>query len=167
MPMWMSSSISHAIAAFGARLLRVRWFVRTPIWLYRARLGGLFGARLLMLEHTGRQSGARRYVVLEVVAHPTPDTYVVVSGFGNRAQWFRNVRVTPGVRVTIGSHRPVPATARLLDCERATEALDAYRIQHPQAWAHFKPILENTLGTPLDAPDAELPVIALQLTPNA
>lgn len=42
----------------AAALLRVRWFVRAPIWLFRARLGGLFGSRLLMLEHVGRSPGA-------------------------------------------------------------------------------------------------------------
>ncbi len=55
-----ASRITQAIAARAARLLRVRWFVRAPIWLYRARLGFLFGPWLLMLEHTGRKTGARR-----------------------------------------------------------------------------------------------------------
>lgn len=59
-----------------------------PIWLYRARLGFVLGSRTLMLEHVGRKSGAKRYVVLEVVGHPAPDTYVVASGFGEHAQWF-------------------------------------------------------------------------------
>lgn len=166
MPSTVSSAIGDFITSVGARLLRVRWLVRTPVWLYRARLGGLFGTRLLMLEHTGRRSGKRRYVVLEVIARPASDTYVVVSGFGERAQWFRNVRVTPHVRVVLGSHRPAPALARLLDYEQATAALDAYRDRHPGAWARFKAILENTLGAPLDAPGTELPIIALQLFPD-
>lgn len=159
----VSSAIGDSITSVGARLLRVRWLVRTPVWLYRARLGGMFGTRLLMLEHIGRQSGKRRYVVLEVIARPAPDTYVVVSGFGERAQWFRNVRATPQVRVVLGSHRPAPALARLLDHELATAALDAYKEQHPAAWSRFKPILEGTLGSPLDAPGARLPIVALQL----
>jgi hypothetical protein len=46
--------------------------VRAPVWLYRARLGFVFGSRLLMLEHTGRKTGIRRYVVLETVDHPGP-----------------------------------------------------------------------------------------------
>lgn len=44
-------------AALGVRLLRARWLVRTPVWLYRARLGALLGRRLLMLEHTGSTCG--------------------------------------------------------------------------------------------------------------
>ncbi|MGH3594278.1 MAG: nitroreductase family deazaflavin-dependent oxidoreductase, partial [Pseudonocardiaceae bacterium] len=74
-----------AIGRAGARLLSNRRLVRAPIWLYRARLGFLFGSRMLLLEHVGRKTGARRYVVLEVVGHPTPGTYVVASGFGDRA----------------------------------------------------------------------------------
>ncbi|MGH3626024.1 MAG: hypothetical protein ACRDRL_01055, partial [Sciscionella sp.] len=72
-----ATRVTRRVAAVGAGMLRVRWFVRAPIWLYRARLGFLFGTRLLMLEHIGRTTGERRYVVLEVVARPTPDSYIV------------------------------------------------------------------------------------------
>lgn len=123
--------ISHAIAKGGARLLRSRRLVRAPIWLYRARLGFLFGSRMLMLEHIGRQSGARRYVVLEVIDHPTPDTYVIASGFGTRAQWFRNVRANRQVRVFVAGHAPAPATARLLTPAEADTTLNAYRAPTP------------------------------------
>jgi hypothetical protein len=44
-----------------AKALHTRWVVRTPIGLYRAGLGFVFGSRLLMLEHRGRSSGARRF----------------------------------------------------------------------------------------------------------
>jgi deazaflavin-dependent oxidoreductase (nitroreductase family) len=99
----------------AAALLRVRWFVRAPIWLFRSRLGFVFGTRLLMLEHTGRTSGLRRYVVLEVVDHPAPRRYVVVSGFGARAQWFRNVQANREVRVYVGARGPAAASAIRLD----------------------------------------------------
>jgi hypothetical protein len=65
----IAPGVLHSLAA---RLLGVRWFVRAPIWLFRARLGFLAGSRLIMLEHIGRTSGQRRYVVLEVVDHPSP-----------------------------------------------------------------------------------------------
>jgi len=70
-----ASHLTQVVAARGAALLQVRWFVRSPIWLYRARLGFVFGSRLLMLEHVGRTSGHRRYVVLEVIARPAPGRY--------------------------------------------------------------------------------------------
>jgi deazaflavin-dependent oxidoreductase (nitroreductase family) len=159
-------SSSSSGAALAARLLRVRWFVRAPVGLYRAGLGFVFGSRLLMLEHIGRRSGARRHVVLEVVDHPRPGTYIVVSGFGGRAQWFRNVRADPRVRVYAGSRRPARATARLLDTEEASAALTAYEARHPRAWARLKPVLEATLGARIDMTGTSLPMIALELTPE-
>jgi hypothetical protein len=43
-----------------------------------------FGSRLSMLDHTGRNGGARRYVELEVVEHPSPGTLVASGVMG---QW--------------------------------------------------------------------------------
>ena len=93
------SWIVRAPIGAAAWLLQTRQLVRAPIWLYRARLGLLFGTRLLMLEHTGRTSGQQRYVVLEVVDHPWPDRWIVASGFGERAQWVRNIQVDPRVQI--------------------------------------------------------------------
>lgn len=154
---------SNAITRFGAGLLRVRWFVRAPIWLYRARLGFLFGSRLLMLEHVGRKSGHRRYVVLEVVDHPSPGRYVVVSGFGRRAQWFRNIEANPSVRVWITHHAADTAAAHRLGEEAASRALARYAGAHPRAWAKLRPILEETLGARIDERGTDLPLVALDL----
>lgn len=154
---------SSVTAAWSARLLGTRWLARAPVWLYRARLGFLFGSRLLMLEHTGRKTGVRRYVVLEVVARPRPGSYVIASGFGSRAQWFRNVRANPKVRVYIGARRPAPATARLLNSEETSAALTSYAASHPRTWATLKPVFEATLGAPIGDEGTSLPLIALDL----
>ena len=148
----------------GGRLLRSRALMRLPIRLYQARLGFLFGSRLLMLEHIGRRSGARRYVVLEVVGHPSPDTYVVASGFGGRAQWFRNLSVNPHARVWTGRRGPTAATARILTTTEADAALDAYVRRHPRAWRSFKPVLENTLGSAITEQSTQLPMVELRMT---
>ena len=152
------------MAAWAAGLLRVRWLARAPIGLYRARLGFLLGSRLLMLEHLGRKSGARRYVVLEVVAHPRPGTYVVASGFGTTTQWFRNVRANPHVRIYAGCCRPAPATARLLTSDETAAALTAYAGAHPRAWAALEPVFETTLGARISDHETSLPMIAFELT---
>ncbi|HEX3287166.1 MAG TPA: nitroreductase family deazaflavin-dependent oxidoreductase [Mycobacterium sp.] len=147
----------------AARLLGSRRLMRAPIWIFKARAGALLGPRLLMLEHIGRKSNARRDVVLEVVAHPTPETFLVASGFGGKAQWFRNIRANPHVRVHVGSHSPARATARTLDQHETDTALAAYRDRHPRAWARFKPVLEQTLGTSINDTTAELPLVELRL----
>ncbi|WP_083905237.1 nitroreductase family deazaflavin-dependent oxidoreductase [Nocardia transvalensis] len=136
--------------------------MRAPIWLYRARLGFLFGSRLLLLEHVGRTSGARRYVVLEVVGRPEKGCYVVVSGFGERSQWFRNLRAHPRARVWSGARGPVEVDARVLDADETAAALHAYVAAHPRAWQTMKPALENTLGAPIDDRGTGLPMVELR-----
>jgi len=153
----------RAAASGAARLLRVRSLVRAPVWAYRARLGALFGSRLVMLEHTGRTSGRRRFVVLEVVGHPAAGSYLVVSGFGSRAQWFRNIQAEPRVRLYTGSRRPAPARARVLTRDQARTALAAYAAARPRTWAALKPALEHTLGAEV----GDLPMVALDLAPRS
>jgi deazaflavin-dependent oxidoreductase (nitroreductase family) len=155
--------VVNGVGRAAAALLRVRWLVRAPIWLYRARLGILLGDRLLMLEHTGRRSGRRRHVVLEVVGHPAAHRWIVVSGFGNRSQWYRNLQANPQVRVYVGSRNPRRATASLLDRSAAEAALTSYAAAHPQAWRALRPVLERTLGAPITEAATPLPLIALDL----
>ena len=156
-----SSARYGALAGTAAMLLRRRWIVRAPIGLYRARLGFLFGSRLLMLEHTGRKSGRRRHVVLEIVDCPQPGTFVVASGFGTHSQWFRNVRADPRVRVWTRSRPPAPATARLLTGGETASALAAYAVRHPRTWSALKPVFEQTLGVPINTSEEGLPLVAL------
>jgi len=156
-------NLAAGLADAGARLLRVRSFVRSPIWLYRHGLGFVFGSRLLLLEHTGRASGLARHVVLEVVDHPTPTRYVVVSGFGTRAQWFRNIMADPRVHVQVSGRAPVPATASRLDDAQASQALRRYQQRHPRAWARLRPVLERTLGASISTDVTDLPLVALDI----
>jgi deazaflavin-dependent oxidoreductase (nitroreductase family) len=158
-----SAQRKNPIARCGAALLRIRWFVRAPVWLYRSRLGFMFGTRLVMLETVGRTSGLRRYVVLEVVDHPAPSRYVVVSGFGDRAQWLRNIQANPQVRVYFGSRHPAVATAHRLDAAASTASLGRYANTHPRSWAKLRPVLEQTLGTRIGKHGTELPMIAIDL----
>ena len=150
-------------ARTGGRLLRSRRLMRTPIWIYRARAGALFGSRILMLEHIGRKSGAPRYAVLEVVDHPSADIYVVASGFGRKAQWFSNIQVNPRVRVYVGSHAPRRGRARVLDQTEADRMLAAYRGRHPRSWERFRPVLEDTLGERITDARTPLPMVELRL----
>ncbi|MEU6132827.1 nitroreductase family deazaflavin-dependent oxidoreductase [Saccharopolyspora sp. NPDC047091] len=151
-----------ALGRAGARLLRTRALMRAPVLLYRARLGALLGPRLLLLEHVGRNSGMARRVVLEVLATPEPDVHVVASGFGARAQWYRNVVANPQVRVSTGRHRDRPATARRLTTAEADAMLADYARRHPRAWAKFKDVLRGTLGEEVTERDTALPMFELR-----
>lgn len=159
-----SSSLTGRI---GASILRTRWLVRTPIHVYRLHLGFLFGQRLLMLEHRGRVPGQRRYVVLEVVDHPSPDVYVVAAGFGERANWVKNIEANPAVRVWAGRRTAMPAIASRLAGQEAAAALRRYADLHPQAWQQLRPVFEETLGASISKTGTDLPLFSLRLGASA
>ena len=115
---------------------------------------------MLLLEHIGRKSGAQRYAVLEVVDRPAADEYVIVSGFGDKAQWYRNVLANPRVRVSVGWRRDVPAIATPLTSEAVDQTLDRYAEQHPRTWA----ALRDAMATAMDSPDLRLPMMRLELS---
>jgi deazaflavin-dependent oxidoreductase (nitroreductase family) len=118
---------------------------------------------MLMLEHTGRRTGAPRYVVLEVIDHPGPGSYIVASGFGTRAQWFQNVQASPKVKISVAGRRSVPAEARHLTTAEADVALQSYIARHPGAWSALKPAIEATLGQPISEHDTALPMVEFSL----
>lgn len=153
--------VANFLVGTASRALRNRYLMRAPIHLYRAGLGFLLGSRMLMLEHTGRKTGARRYVVLEVIGRPAADSYIVVSGFGTRSQWFRNLQAEPKARIWCGRQRGGAVTARVLEPDEAAATLAGYAAEHPRAWETMKPAIEDTLGHPIDS-GSELPMVELR-----
>ncbi len=112
----------------------LRWLLRLPVWLYRLRLGRLLGRRFVMITHTGRKSGRPHQTVLEVVRHdPATGVVVVASGWGEKADWFRNILKTPAVTVHIG-HQRFEAVAARLTVEAAADELCDYAARHPDAF---------------------------------
>ncbi|MEU4513505.1 nitroreductase family deazaflavin-dependent oxidoreductase [Nonomuraea wenchangensis] len=110
-------------------LRRMLW--RLPIQLYRLGLGRLLGGRVMLLTHIGRVSGMPRQAVIEVVEHDTGG-YVAASGFGPRADWYRNITKTPDVVLQVGG-RTVPAVARPLPAEEGAGIMARYAPRHPTA----------------------------------
>jgi len=152
--------VDLSLSGIGARALRTRWFVRAPIWLYRHGLGRLLGSRILMLEHTGRSSGQPRYVCLEIVERPAAERIVIVSGFGERAQWYRNLRADPHCFVSTGRMRRAPAVARFLTGGEASAALERYQHEHPRDWDMLRGVIEKAVGHPVEA----LPMVELRVS---
>lgn len=151
---------SSLTSAVGAWALQNRRLARSPLWFYRHGFGRLLGSRILMLEHTGRRSGLTRQVCLEVVERPGPDTVVIVSGFGTRAQWYRNLEANPRCHVTIGGEGRRPALARLMAEGESTAVLSRYQAAHPAAWRRLRGVIEHATGRPADL----LPMVELTLS---
>ena len=135
-----------------------RFVFRIPIHLYRLRLGWLFGSRLLLLNHTGRVSGKPRQTVLEV-AERNGDGYVVASGWGPTAEWYRNILHTPNVTIQVGT-QTIPVTAIPLDKEDGAEVFVRYGSHHRAA---AKYMLPRVLGFSVDGSDADFRAVGQHL----
>ncbi|HEY1105715.1 nitroreductase family deazaflavin-dependent oxidoreductase [Agromyces endophyticus] len=143
----------------GAKILTTRWAVRLPIPMFKTGFGFVFLGRLLMLEHRGRVSGERRYVVIEAAEHESHDRIVVASGFGRSAQWYRNLEAEPRCGVSVGWRRRVPARAELLDADESRALLERYAARYPKAWAALHRSIVDATGET----DPEIPMVRLHL----
>ncbi len=105
--------------------------LHSPVWLFRARLGFVFGKRIVMLEHVGRRSGKTRQTPLEVVRRQG-DSYVLCSGTGPNADWYRNLKARPATGLWVGSRR-YEVEQRLLEDSEAATMFAVYEEAHPKA----------------------------------
>jgi deazaflavin-dependent oxidoreductase (nitroreductase family) len=149
-----------------------RAVVRAPILVYRCGLGWLFGRRLVLLTHVGRRSGRPRQVVLEVVGRgSTPGSYIVASGYGSRAHWYRNVLAHPEVTYQVGRRRR-DGWAYPLPSAESGRRLAGYAGRRPRSAAALMRMLDRDVDGSratyerLGADDeAGVPLVLLATTP--
>lgn len=146
-----------------------RAFLRLPILLYRAHLGWLLGERFLLLVHTGRKSGTERRTVLEVIRHDAgTGTYFACSGWGEGADWFRNILKTPDVTIAVGRTRFAATATRLPESEGERIFL-AYARRHPRAFRNLTRVLLNQRAESIEALCQQIartaPVVAFRPKP--
>jgi deazaflavin-dependent oxidoreductase (nitroreductase family) len=144
----------------------LRLALRLPIGLYRLHLGWLLGGRFLMLTHTGRKSGQPRHTVIEVVQHDKgTGTYYVVSGWGEKSDWYRNIRKTPAVTVQVGG-QVFHAQAEFVPLEKAVGVMEAYAREHATAFRELSGLFFGERLQPGgDAPRRlaeKMPMVAFQ-----
>lgn len=124
-------------------------FLHAPTWLYRGHLGFVMGNRFLMLEHRGRKSNRLYRTVLEVAGrYPEKNEWIVTSGTGTSADWYRNLEADKLEAVWIGSKR-YEASVRFLDAEEAGDVFRDYESAHPKAAAK----LMDSMGVSYDGTD--------------
>ena len=144
----------------------MRFLARFPIFMVRAGFGRLLGNRFLVLTHTGRVTGLPHPVALEVMRYDEPNhAYFIASGWGEEADWYRNLLKTPHVKVDAGG-RQLPAIAERLSEEQATRELMDYGKRSPAAIK----TLTRIMGYPFDGTEDSyrelgrlLPMFALRI----
>jgi deazaflavin-dependent oxidoreductase (nitroreductase family) len=144
----------------------LRFGLRIPIWLYRLKLGWLLDNRFLMLTHTGRKSGSPHQTVIEVVRYDKQTgTYYVVSGWGEKSDWYQNIRLSPVVTIHV-DRRKFRAHAQFIPLEKAIEIMEAYTREHPLAFRELSSLfLGEHMQPGIDAAcrvAEKMPMVAFQ-----
>ena len=140
--------------AFGSRPTgALRFVLRLPVYAYGFGLGRVLGYRFLLLVHLGRRSGLLRETVLEVLRHdPAIRESVVLSGWGEEADWYRNILARPALEIRTGGERYVPEQ-RFLAAEENHDVISEYAGNHPLAFRFL--IKAFGFGYPLDGTENE------------
>ena len=134
----------------------VRWLFRVPVYFFRAGLGFLFGSRIILLEHVGRKSGLTRYSCVEVVDRDAAGTTLtIVSGYGEHAQWYQNLRARPDIEIRTNRGRRV-VHAKLLSPADGADAMVDYARRHPK----MAPNLMKLCGAHMDGTEADYREVA-------
>jgi deazaflavin-dependent oxidoreductase (nitroreductase family) len=110
----------------------LRLLFRAPVWAYRLKVGWLLGGRFLLLAHRGRRSGRTYETVLEVIGRGERGSYYVIAAWGDRADWLRNVRAQPHVRIR-GGRQETDAEAVEMSPARGLSVLREYEDKHRRA----------------------------------
>lgn len=144
----------------------MRFLFRLPVYLYRLGLGWVLGGRFVLLHHVGRKSGKVYDTVVEVVSYDREtDVYHIVSGYGYKADWYRNLKATPDISIQVG-RRKTAAHVEFLSPESARDLLVTYREEHPGAARELSnfmgiDILTTSTDDLLEITTHHLPMMAL------
>lgn len=136
-----------ALAAPGTENRHIDWLpyprgitrrlLRLPIWAYRLGLSRLMvQMRLMVLTTWGRKTGLPRHTAIEYRAHGSQ--IYVVSAWGQRPNWYRNLLAHPVARIRRG---PQTLNARAVVVSDPSEALRALYLFRQRAPFVYDPVL--------------------------
>jgi deazaflavin-dependent oxidoreductase (nitroreductase family) len=114
--------------------------------LYGLGLGRLVGHRFLQVTHRGRRSKRVYRTVLEVIAfEPMTHESIVLSAWGERSDWYRNVRASPALEILTAGER-YPPEQRFVESDELYVLLQRYLQRNPP----IAGIVRGVLGLRLD-----------------
>jgi deazaflavin-dependent oxidoreductase (nitroreductase family) len=95
----------------SSRLLKQAF--KAPIPLWRIGLGFLVGKLFMILTTTGRKSGLPRHTAIEF--HEYKGRKYIYSGFGEKADWYKNILADPRVTIQTASGTEHVIARRITD----------------------------------------------------
>ncbi|MFQ6085222.1 MAG: nitroreductase/quinone reductase family protein [Candidatus Bathyarchaeia archaeon] len=134
-----------------------RWLYKIPILWYRLGLGCLFANFLLLLTTTGRRTGLSRDTPIEY--EELDGVFYIISAWGTRPDWYRNILADPGVRFQLGRRRFSRLAVPVSDPE-VKAAVIGRKWSRGRIYRH----LLQLVGVPPNASSEEIRRVASKLT---
>jgi deazaflavin-dependent oxidoreductase (nitroreductase family) len=105
----------------GWRRAMFKW----PVQLWRLGLGPVMGHHMVLITQTGRKSGLPRRTMTEL--YRVNGRKYAPSGFGRRAQWYRNIEVDPRVTIQTADGVERMQAVRVVEDEELLVILEGIR----------------------------------------
>ena len=109
-----------------------RGVFRSYVWFHQLGLSFLIPGWILILGTTGRRSGKLRLTALEYGYDEQKKRYFLMSGWGEKSDWYRNAQANPRVQLWIGRQRSDGA-ARPATHEEVAQEMESILTIYPRA----------------------------------
>jgi len=93
-----------------------------PVYLWRLGFGPLMGKLFVLITTTGRKSGLPRRTLTEY--HSLNGKKYTPSGFGRRAQWYKNIEVDPHITIQTDAGTEGVIAVRVTEDSEVLELVD-------------------------------------------
>jgi deazaflavin-dependent oxidoreductase (nitroreductase family) len=115
------------------------------------------------LDHIGRNSGSHHQTVLEVIHYDiSSGTAVVMSGWGRRSDWYRNIQSAGRTKVTIG-RETMNVNSRNLQDPEAVKVLADYERRNRLITPIVRRVLSQLAGFKYDGTESSRLALVQQL----
>lgn len=142
--LWAESNLLGRLAPLDHPSPVLKFLFKIPVLFYRMGFGNWVGPHYLLLTTTGRFSGKARHTALEFSFHPPTGERVLMSGWGERSDWVKNLRANPACTFQIGRQR-VPSIAIPLTSDEAGDTIAEYLRFAPQMASVFERLSQRKL----------------------
>lgn len=142
----------------------VRFFLRTPLTFFRLGLGDVLNMlRLMVLTTRGRKSSQPRHVAVEYRRHGSK--VYIISGWGERPDWYKNLLADPLVTIQMGSHTLSALADRVTDRAEALRAVNLFRRDAPSRYdAVLGRVIDNEVnGLKLPEVSPQFTIVRLEI----
>lgn len=144
-----------------------RVFYRLPLLAYRLGFGGLMDRfRITALTTRGRSSGKARFAALEYRQHGSK--IYILSGWGEQANWVRNLEQDPHVTLRRGARVQAGEAAIVRDRSEVFRALTLFYRSNPAYYERlFKQAGQRDALDALSLPQLANRIIVVRVDPQA